>query len=260
MTPRLPTPLLARGLGRQRGFTLVEMMVAVSIGLIIALGFTVSFVNLKATWGTQDKLAQLQDNERLAMTYLTSTVEEAGYFVDSTPPGLTKATAIAAVNDSNTTNYGTAAVGQFILGTVAAGSVPISLSTVYQSASGDGVLTCQGATNASGANVSIRNTFYVDTTNHTLNCIVSTSPTTAALNASSAPLVSNVDSMAVLYAVDTDADGSADKYLAASAVTDWTTVKAVRVTVNFINPNAALGGGQLATIPWTQTINLMNNR
>jgi type IV pilus assembly protein PilW len=251
--PRSPV----RGVRRQRGFTLVEMMVAVSIGLIIALGFTVSFVNLKATWGTQDKLSQLQDNERLAMAYLTSTIEQAGYFVDSTPPGLSKATAFTASFSDAT--YGNVVAGQFLVGTTKSGIVPDSLSTIYQAASGDGILTCQGATNASGAIVNIRNTFYVDATAHTLNCMVTTSPNTAALNAATAALVSNVDSMSVLYAVDTDADGNADKYLAAGAFTDWSTVKAVRVTVNFINPNAALGAGA-ATIPWTQTINLMNNR
>jgi type IV pilus assembly protein PilW len=253
MKLRLSTLSPAGGLRRQRGFTLVEMMVAVSIGLIIALGFTVSFVNLKATWGTQDKLAQLQDNERLAMTYLTSTIEEAGYFIDSTPPGKSKATALTGTFTDAT--YGNVVAGQFIAGSSTA---PVSLSTVYQSASGDGILTCQGATNSSGGTVNIRNTFYVDTTAHTLNCKVTTVPDTTALDAAPAALVSNVDSMSVLYAVDTDADGSADKYLAASAVTDWTIVKAVRITVNFINPNAVSAGA--ATIPWTQTINLMNNR
>jgi type IV pilus assembly protein PilW len=257
MKTLVPTLSAAGRPGRQHGFTLVEMMVAVSIGLVVALGFTVSFVNLKATWATQDKLAQLQDNERLAMTYLTSTIEEAGYFIDSTPPGKTKATAFTSTFSDAT--YGNVAAGQFIAGTVSSGSVPVSVSSVYQSASGDGVLTCQGATNASGGTVTIRNTFYVDTTAHTLNCIVTTSPNTTALNATSAALVSNVDSMSLQYAVDTDADGSADTYMTADAVTDWTAVKAVRVTVAFINPNAGLGTNT-ATIPWTQTINLMNNR
>ena len=47
---------------------------------MVALGFTVSFVNLKATWGTQDKLAQLQDNERMAMSLIATVVQSAGYY------------------------------------------------------------------------------------------------------------------------------------------------------------------------------------
>jgi type IV pilus assembly protein PilW len=70
--------------------------------------------------------------------------------------------------------------------------------------------------------------------------------------------------MSVLYAVDTSSpsDGIADTYMSAALVTSggyWNNVKAVRITLNFINPNATVTG-QSTTIPWTQTINLMNNR
>jgi type IV pilus assembly protein PilW len=260
MKPFASIPSAARGAHRQRGFTLVEMMVAVAIGLVVALGFAVSFVNLKSTFKTQDTLSQLQDNERLAMAFLTSSVQQAGYFPDTVPPSLTKLTAIAGISDATYTNT---VAGQFLLGTIAVGTTtPESLSTVYNSANGDGILTCQGATNTTGATITIRNVFYVDPTKQALGCQV-TSNSGAATKPDSVfyPLVSNVASMSVFYAVDTDADGIADTYLTADKVgAHWNDVKAVRVTMNFINPNASLGGGQLATIPWTQTINLVNNR
>ncbi len=256
MKPILPTPSSVRGARRQRGFTLVEMMVAVGIGLVVALGFAVSFVNLKATWGTQDKLAQLQDNERLAMAFLTSSIQEAGYFPDSI--NQTKKTGLPVLTDA--TYGGTATAGQYIGGALASGGIPVTLSTVYGTASGDGVLNCQGATNTSGANVTYLNIFFVDTTNNTLSCAVTASDGTLSLG--KAPLVSNVSSMSVLYAVDTNIDGSADTYFDAGSMnaTKWANVKAVRVTLDFINPNAALGGAQAATIRWTQTISLMNNK
>ncbi len=133
-----------------------------------------------------------------------------------------------------------------------------TLSTAYATAPGDGILNCQGGSNPStgAAVITYRNVFHVDTTNHTLNCIVTASDDSVTVT--DVPLVSNVDSMDVSYAVDTDGDGSADRYQDAGTVVSWSTVKAVRVTINFINPNAATD--QVKTFPWTQTINLMNNR
>ncbi len=252
----LQTSSTRRSARRQRGFTLIEMMVAVTIGLVVALGLAVSFVNLKTTWGSQDKLAQLQDNERLAMAFLTSSVQEAGYYPDPTNnsplPAYTNAT------------YGNLAAAQYLVGTAAvAGTSSATLSTAYATANNDGVLTCQGGTNTTGATVFIRNVFYVNNTTHSLNCIVyANNALTPAPGASDAALVSNVSSMDVLYAVDTNSDGSADEYQTAAQLTTpalWQAVKAVRITLNFINPNAATDTAH-PTIPWVQTINLMNNQ
>ena len=258
----LTAPPAARGAMRQRGFTLVEMMVALAIGLVLALGFAVSFVNLKSTFGTQDKLSQLQDNERLALAFLTSSVQEAGYFPDTAPPSRQRSTALVG---SSPAGYTGMANGQFLLGSVASadGSTPASLTTVYNSASGDGLLNCQGGTYTGGGVATLRNMFYVDAATNALGCKVFSNGVlvTTAGATGFAPLVTNVSSMDVDYAIDADGDGIADEYVKADQVgTHWNDVKAVRVTLNFINPNAALGGGQAATIAWTQTINLMNNR
>ncbi len=249
----LTLPPSGRGARRQRGFTLVEMMVAVGIGLVVALGFAVSFVNLKSTWNNQDKLAQLQDNERLAMAFLTSSIEEAGYYPDATKTSLIMGTTAT----SGSMAFGTTATGQAMTGTPTpsgSSTTPLSLSTQYLTASGDGVLNCQGGTNASGANVTYRNVFYVNTATQTLNCVLFTN----GVIGSDAALISNVSSMNLMYAVDSDGDGSADKYLAADAVTTaglWSAVKSVQVTLNFVNPNSSS-----TPITWVQTINAMNNR
>jgi len=234
------------GARRQSGFTLVEMMVAVTVGLVVILGVTVTFVNLKSAWGTQDKLAQLQDNERLAMAFLTSAVQEAGYYPDPT-----NTSSIAGFTDAT---YGTTAAGQVIVGT--SGTSTDTLSTVFATAGGDGLLSCQGSTFSGSGTTSVRNTFYVDTTTSTLNCKVD-SPTSS-MTATAAPLVTGVASMTVLYNVNTGTVGSNPvyQYLPASSMTStyWGLVKSVQITLNFVNPN----GG--SPIPWVQTVNLMNNQ
>jgi len=260
--------LAPRHADRQRGFTLVELMVALTIGLVLALGFAVSFVSLKSAFQTQDKLSQLQDNERLAMTFLTASVQEAGYFPQTAPPSQSRSTALLPYPNlmpaSDTAKYLGTAAGQFLTGTSATASPVESISTIYTSASGDGLMTCQGGQNTSGSNAVIRNTFYVDA-NQTLGCIAYVNgDSTTAPGASFQPLVTNVQSMRVLYAVDTHSPstGVADTYMTADLVTSggyWNNVKAVRITLNFINPNAA-ATGQGTLIPWIQTINLMNNR
>ncbi len=180
-------------------------------------------------------------------------MEQAGYFPN--PASNTRAVITASTDSS----YGNMAGSQFIMGTIKTSTLPESLSTAYASATGDGLLTCQGGTNSTAATISIRNVFYVDPTTQALGCKVIVNNSTSTAPASGfQPLISNVSSMSVLYAVDTNADGNADTYMAADAVTtnnDWLNVKAVQVTLNFINPNP---GG--AAIRWVQAINLMNNR
>jgi type IV pilus assembly protein PilW len=230
---------------RQRGLTLVELMVAIVIALFVLLGVTVVFVNVKQAFNTQDELSQLQDNERLTLMILTNSVQSAAYFPDpvAAAPGDSN-TLPAAANET----YGDFAAGQGIVGT--SGKAGDTLSTRYVSAGGDGLMNCLGQTQA--ARTTFTNTFSV-TTDQELACSVDGGTTTV-------PLVSNVTALSVRYGTDTGGTGNADRYLAASAVTAaslWPQVRTARITVTFANPFAG-EAGQPATIDWIQTVNLMN--
>ena len=233
---------------RQAGFTIVEMMVALGIGLVVVLGLAVAFVNMKSTFSTQDKLTQLQDNERLAMTMLTDAVQQAGYFPDPT------------INDRGTllapdpsTTWDPMVGGQYILGTAATSARPESLSTRFASTGTDSLMNCVGGALAKAGMV--RNVFYVDTSSATLGCVYSVNGGAWVTDGGKPfALVGNVKSMAVKYGLDSDGDGSVDQYVDPAAVTaaQWAAVHAVRVTLNFVDP---VNGKQIA---WVQTINLMN--
>lgn len=250
------TRFLTAPRARQSGFTIVEMMVALAISLIVIMGFTMTFVSMKQSFLSQDKTAQLQDNERLAMSILTASAQQAGYFPS---PATLDSTQIAA---TASTAYGDMTAGQALVGKTSGGAD--SLSMAFAASANDGLITCQGHTisaadiaaapSTANGSVGVRNIFYVDSASKTLSCITMINGGTDSTygGGTAQPLVTNVASMSVSYGVDSGS-GSVSGYWPASGVSSWSNVKTVRVTLNFVNPYDAT-----ATIPWVQTINLLN--
>ncbi len=70
----------ANKIGRTNGFSLVELMVAMTIGLFILVAISTVLVNSKKNYTTQDSLARLQENGRFAIQFLTHDIRMAGYF------------------------------------------------------------------------------------------------------------------------------------------------------------------------------------
>jgi len=227
---------------RQAGLSIVELMVAVAIGLFMMAGFTGSFLSMKRSFVAQDKLAELQDTERLALSVLTNTVRAAGYYpVDV---GAYQAAETALPADS------VFKAGQGIVGTNTAPAQ--TLSTRYVANDHEALTDCLGQTNTSGAAAVIVNTYSISPRQELL-CSLDGGATTT-------PLVGNVKSFSVMYGVDSAGVGNVDRYITAdqvSAALLWPQVKTVQISVSFINPYAS-EPGEPATVDWMQTINLMN--
>lgn len=64
---------------KMSGFSLVELMVAITISLIILAAVSTLFVSSKKTYTTQDRLGRLQENARFAMQFITRDLRLAGY-------------------------------------------------------------------------------------------------------------------------------------------------------------------------------------
>jgi len=64
---------------RQRGLSLVEIMVALAVGVVLLTGVIQIYASTKATYRLQDSLARLQENGRFALSFLTRDVRMAGY-------------------------------------------------------------------------------------------------------------------------------------------------------------------------------------
>src|SRR6476646_7039124 len=88
---------------QQCGFTLVELMVTVGIALFLLGGLVTIVQNVRQTSLTQQALAQLQDEQRFAMTVITDAIQSAGYFAD--PINNTNAALPAAANPAPTAAF-----------------------------------------------------------------------------------------------------------------------------------------------------------
>jgi len=241
---RRSQPIRLRTISRQRGVSLVEIMVAMVIALFMTAAMLTVFLNMRSTYSAQDSLAQLQDNERLALTVLTDNVQQAGYFPN--PTTNTFISVVQAVGEPHALP-----AGQFISGTTGAGGASDTLTVQFATGNNDGTLNCQGGSNPGASNAVYVNAFALSANNE-LTCAVNGGPV--------AVLASGVSSFKVFYGVDTDNDGNADRYLSATDVQAggyWLNVYTVQVNLAFVNPYASQPG-QPATIGWTQTISLMN--
>ncbi|MBY6212859.1 PilW family protein [Microbulbifer agarilyticus] len=68
-----------RTLYGQKGISLVELMISITIGLILMTGVVQLFLSSRTTFSTQQALARVQESGRLAMEFLAEDIRMAGY-------------------------------------------------------------------------------------------------------------------------------------------------------------------------------------
>jgi len=184
----------------QHGFTIVELMIAITVGLVLSAGVLQLFVRTTKINLAQDNLSRLQETGRFAMEYLSRDIRMAGY-----PRVSFSGDAVQGTNDDGLNNSDSITVGS-------------GLST------DTGTLDCLGQ-----AAAPVTNKYYIANDSNgvpNLYCLGSG-------NATAQPLLEGVENMQVLYGVDTDSDKSANKYLRADQLSssDWLNVVSVRISL-----------------------------
>jgi type IV pilus assembly protein PilW len=252
---KTPAPRILRTLRiAQRGFTLIELMVAITLGIFLIGGLLMMVQSTRNAFGNQQLLAQLQDNERLVMTFMAAVVETTGYFPN---PVLNTNTAmfpapfaippipLHAAQQFNVP-------GQAIFGTLNAPALGGDTVTVRYAAGpnvpapGDNVFNCKGTKNTTGATDVFINTFWVNVANPNnpiLTCTVSSA--NGSFVPVNIPLVNGVQSLSIQYGIKrsvADTGSCADTYLLANQMApvgfpnDWLNVCSINVSMFFINP------------------------
>lgn len=62
------------------GFSMIELMISVTIGLLLTAAVLQTFVSMKRTYEFNEEFSRIQQNGRFAMNYLTRDVRMAGHF------------------------------------------------------------------------------------------------------------------------------------------------------------------------------------
>ncbi len=236
----------------QDGFTLIELMIALLIGLFLAGGLLVLVQDNRRVFGNQNQLAQLQDSERLALSMMTDVIQMAGYFPDPTSNSA-QSTMLATTATTPAMVAGQALTGQY------SAAVPGDSITVRYTTSGsDGILTCTG-TSSTGAILTYINTFSVVKNAAGVGQLVCTREDGVLY-----PLINGVENLSVTYGVNTTGSGNnVDSYQNADQVTaasNWSNVISLQIALTFANPLYVAGApqGQPATIVLRRNIAVMN--
>ena len=103
MTALMSTPGGARN--RAQGFSLVELMVAIAVGLILVGGLVTLFANSSYTANEIDKSVRQIENGRYATELLSENISMAGYYGELTTDGISLGTPAACASAANSLGW-----------------------------------------------------------------------------------------------------------------------------------------------------------
>lgn len=199
------------------GFTLVEMMVAMTLGLLLVLVISKIFLGSKEAYNSIEEISRLQENARFAISQLGRVVRMASYMTD--PLGNRATIFPAAARAIDAVDGG--------------GSASDQITVRYQgsgTATADGtVLDCQG-NEIKGGDLAVNKYYLANGANGRTSLFCDNTGTIGPANAA-VELVPNVENMQILFGEDTDADFAANRYVTKAGVANMDNIVSVRIAV-----------------------------
>lgn len=226
----------------QTGFTIVEMMVALLIGLLLSGAVIQVYLSNKQSYNTQIGMSELQQSGRLAVVFLNSTLRLAGYRSD---PASEEADVFKVPVSADDVAVGRRAALWGLDDDASDDNVMDGTDQLYVSyQQGDGdtlVVDCFGDPVESGATRIVSNYFYISN-ERDLRCVRRTFDTPLTSNTASSmrahSLITGVNDMQVLYGIDSTPDNGVveiNRYVSAAQVLangGWSGVRSLRITLD----------------------------
>jgi len=217
---------------RQYGLSMVELLVAMALGLLLTVGALQMMLASQQLYDTTDSQSRVQENGRFALDFLSREISKAYYQTNDVEvvENRTFLTQDCAGNNACTEN--------------ATGLAGDQIAAVYNP---ENDRDC--ADNTVGEDDIIANVFYLNTVDgvSALNCRGFNLENNSWIGVGQ-PLVDGVESLHILYRVELAGDRFS--YVSADDVTDWAAVSAIRVAV-LVNNGQEIGSGNLETRTFT---------
>lgn len=99
---------------RQSGISIIELMITLTLGLFIVGGIMYVFSSSRTVFSSNDAVARIQEDGRMAMERLTRVVRQAGFMGCSNSQSVTPHIIADSDKDGNTTEHATFALGDGI--------------------------------------------------------------------------------------------------------------------------------------------------
>lgn len=234
------------------GFTLIELMVSIVIGMILIVFISSLYLNSKSSFRLNDDNARLQEDGNFALSLIGRNLMQAGYGAMRTVSTTSFTGKGITACDNGFTDPLASTADFTCAGTAAEPAFSVSYSVdAYDSTNSpvSGIGTDCNGNNAGGTAV---NRFFIATksgeTSSSLFCNGNGSAT-------SQPILNNVDHMVLTYGVDTTGAYAASQFLsAASSVAAlpfnpankgaWDQLVSVTVCLEVHSTNNVANGGQ----------------
>lgn len=214
---------------QQQGLTLIELMIAMVLGLLVVSGTVQIFLSGKSAYRLQEGLGRLQESARFADFMLDRVLRQAGRpwvfgATDGIPGDFFRPV------DNRTDGDGVALTRD------GAQASPDVITVMYRSD-----VNCLGNSTDYGSQTIVdhagnryaRDQFYINAHNPPSLACRGLGRSGAPVPGHTQPLVAGVEDFQVLYGVDTDADGRANRYENATRLqeADWLRVVSLKFAV-----------------------------
>jgi type IV pilus assembly protein PilW len=207
---------------RDGGFSLVELMVAMVLGLFLLLSLGQMFLSTSTGSRSEKNISRMQEAGRVGVELLAREIRKAGY--------------VASPFQSRQDLFPVAAPFQ-LSASVAATSTSVSIR-YYGNPQ---MQTCTGQQVPSGSTAVQTITLAVGTTDLVCSAAV-ISPAGVSGAVSTLPFVPDVEAIFIRAGEDTNipADAQPDRYVEPSTIVDWTTVTSLNIQMRVVSPDSLL--------------------